>query len=172
MKRVLVILLTTLLFIVGCSDNADDKENNVYENEVMNNNEVESVEEDEVETLFEKEMNITIGDDDNLKIDLLQVGHGRADSTDYVALKVEIENKQNKTFEFYITDLKVDGKGIDNNHSWIGEGEIAPNETIEVFINGYEYEELSIEEHVSGKIVYSDYDNNRYEIKFSEYINE
>lgn len=170
MRKYLFLLIATLILIVGCSANADDKEDN-QKNETIDNNVVENAE-DEIETLFEKEMNIVIGDNDELKVDLLQVGHGRVDSTDYIALKVELENKQNKTFEFYIKDLKVDGKEIDSIHSWMNEDEIKPSETIEVFINGYEYEELSINEHIAGTIVYSDYEGNRYELEFNEYINE
>lgn len=139
---------------------------------VKENNEIEDVEEDEIETLFDKDVNITLVDNDDLKIDLLQISHGRSDITDFVALKIEIENKQNRTFEFYIDDLIVDGTKIEHTHPWINESEVRPKETIEAFINGYEYEELSINEHVAGRIIYRDYDSNRYDIEFSEYINE
>src|SRR5690625_1666833 len=69
---------------------------------------------DEIETLFKKDMNLVLFENEDIKIDLLLVAHGRVDSTDYVALKTKIENKQNKTFEFFIKDLKVDGKEIDD----------------------------------------------------------
>lgn len=165
MRKMLIPLLVILLLVAGCSNDPKETVTKDITDEAND-------EEEKIETLFEKEININIGDNDDLKVDLLHVRHGRADSTDYVSLKVKIENKQNKTFEFFIEDLKVDGKDIDDIHSWIGEGEIAPNDTIDVFINGYEYEELSINEHVAGKILYRDYDSNRNELEFSEYIND
>ncbi|WP_277679472.1 hypothetical protein [Gracilibacillus dipsosauri] len=169
MKKLLFIFVSLIMLVAcGNEDTIKVNGNNENDNDISN----PEIEEDEIETLFSKDMNLTIADNADLKINLLQVGHGRADATDYISLRVEIENKQNKTFEFYIKDLKVDGQHVDDIHSWIGEGEIKPNETIEVFINGYEYEELSINEHVSGRLIYLDYESNRYEIEFSEYINE
>lgn len=164
----LFVLWIGLVLLIGCSENADE----VNENDNNDtSDETESIE-SEIETLFNKDINLTIADNDELKIDLLYVAHGRKDVTDTVALKLEIENKQNKTFKFHIEDLKVDGIEIAHTRSWIDEDEIKPNETIQVFINGYEYEELSINEHVAGRIIYLDYDSNRYDIDFSEYINE
>lgn len=162
MKKYVLLLIITL-FLVACGNN----------DETLNSERsVEEPTDDEIETLFDKDVNLTLAENEELKIDLQQVSHGRSDVTDFVALKVKIENKQNKTFEFYIEDFKVDGKEIDYTKSWTSESEIKPNEIIETFINGYDYDELSINEHIAGRIIYRDYDSNRYVIEFSEYINE
>lgn len=165
-------LLALVLGACGEEEYEKDNINADDSTELENESQENKVEEDEMETLFEKDTDLVLFENEDVKIDLLLVGHGRSDLTDHVALKTEIENKQNKTFEFYIHDLAVDGKEIDRSHSWTDTGEIKPNDTIEVFINGYEYEELSVEEHVSGTIILRDYEGNRDEIKFSEYINE
>src|SRR5690625_2280115 len=170
MKKLLFILVS-LIMLFACGNDTTNKVNGNNEND-NDISKSENIEEDEIETLFSKDMNLTIAENEELKIDLLQVSHGRSDITDFVALKVEIENKQNKTFEFFIEDFKVDGKKIDHTKSWISESEIKPNEIIETFINGYDYDELSINEHVSGRLIYLDYESNRYEVKFSKYINE
>lgn len=162
MKKYVLLLIITL-FLVACGNN----------DETLNSERsVEEPTDDEIETLFDKDVNLTLAENEELKIDLQQVSHGRSDVTDFVALKVKIENKQNKTFEFYIEDFKVDGKEIDYTKSWTSESEIKPNEIIETFINGYDYDELSINEHIAGRIIYRDYDSNRYVIEFSGYINE
>lgn len=163
MREVVSLLIISVLFLVACGNN----------DETLNSERsVEEPTDDEIETLFDKDVNLTLAENEELKIDLQQVSHGRSDVTDFVALKVKIENKQNKTFEFYIEDFKVDGKEIDYTKSWTSESEIKPNEIIETFINGYDYDELSINEHIAGRIIYRDYDSNRYVIEFSEYINE
>lgn len=155
-------VLAVSLLLTGCG------------NKVKSNDEVivDEEREDEIETVFEKDTDITLIDNEDMKVNLLKVAQGRSDQTDHVSLKVEIENKQSKTFEFYLKELKVDGKEIDSTHLWIDDEEVKPEEVISTFINGYEDEELTLGEHVAGKIIYNDYDDNRNEIEFSEYINE
>lgn len=166
----LVIFVISVLILTACGLENESEEINadINDNDNVNEEEIEN----EIETLFEKETNINLVDNDDLNIQLLQVSHGRDIASDFVGLRVEIENKQNKTYEYYIKDLKVDGTEINSTRAWFIDGEIKPKETIVTFISGYDYDELTIEEHVSGTIVYSDYDGGRDEIKFGEYINE
>ena len=164
MKRILLILI--ILFLTACGSN------DTTEDPSVNENDNDEIQEDEIETLFEKEINITISDNDDLRVDLLHVAHGRSQSTDNVSLQIEVENKQNKTFKFYIDSLKIDGREIDSLHAWISDGEIDPEEIKTTYINGYEYEELTFKEHISGTIIYNDYEGNRNKLQFSEYINE
>lgn len=164
MKRLILIVLAAVL-LVACGN----KEKSV----VVDGPEEEKVSEnDEIETLSSEQIELALADNEDLKIDLLHVNNGRSELTDHVSLNIKIENKQNKTFELLLKDLTVDGKKVDSSHSWISDDEIKPNETIETIINGYEYEELTIAEHVSGTIIYKDYEGNRNEITFSSYIND
>ncbi|MCF3941581.1 hypothetical protein [Oceanobacillus alkalisoli] len=169
--RKLLFVLIAFLFIVGCSDDYSEEVES-EEPEDVNTNDSEEVEETEIETLAEKDIELNLIDNDDLKIDLLRVAHGRDESADYVSLNIEIENKRDRTFELYIKELKIDGEEVDSLHIWMDDDEIKPSETVTTNINGYEYEEFTVEEHVSGTIIYNDYEGNRNEITFSEYVNE
>lgn len=163
----LYLLITLLILLVGCGG-ADEDVNN-SDQEVTGD---EEDAQDETMTLSDEEMDLMIIDDESLQITLKRIVHERNGITDRVSLEVEVENKENKTLEFYLKNFKIDGKDINSTHAWISDVEIKPNETIRTTINGYEDEELTIVEHVAGTLIVNDYENNRIEIGFSEYINE
>lgn len=167
MKRLLFLLMAALLVLAACEDQEDNDP--VVESSEQGESDVEQ---DEIETLLSKETDLILFDNDDLKLTLLRVSHGRSETTDHVSLKVKMENQQKKTFEFYIENLTVDNKAIEITHLWIDDNDIKPNETIETTINGYEYEEFMLEEYIAGTIIYRDYEGNRNVIEFGEYIND
>lgn len=166
MKRLLFLLMAAML-LTACGKNEPKDEPIVEEGTI---DEEESKE--EYETLRGEEHNIVLEDNEDLRITLLESAHGRSDVRDLVEMNLEIENKQNRTFEMYVDNLEVDGNKIDSTQSWLSESEIEPNETITLKMSGYDFDELKFDEHVSGRIIYRDYEGNRNEITFSEYIND
>lgn len=163
MKRYILFILV-LLFLSACGANETEKETQQNDN----------VDDNEIETLSSEDVEIEIIDNEQLNIELQQVNHGRIieEETDYISLKLNITNKQDRTYEMYLNELVIDGHEVGKTRMWIDKDKIGPNETIEVYINAYEYEELSVKEHVSGTIVIRDYEGNRHEVEFSSYINE
>lgn len=167
--RKYILLLMTALFLVACRSS---DESVVAEDEKVEELEELADEEDEIETLSSEDKDLLLFDNDSVKLELTMVNHGRANVADFISLHTNITNKQNRTYEVYIKDLEVDGREIDMMHIWLTEEELEPNAYKAMVINGYEYEELSIKEHVAGTIIYRDYEGNRNELEFNEYINE
>ena len=167
MKKYLLLIVSALLVACGTE-------------EVVTEAEYEDEKEEITETVIsESEHNITLIDNDDIIMTLLKTNHTIIDNdgTNTVELTVNIENKTNKTIEMYIKDLFIDGVELDDTKTYISDGELKPNENKEATINSYMYdydieEELSLTEHVKGRIVYSRYDGYREEVGFNEYINE
>src|SRR5699024_9409056 len=59
----------------------------------------ENKQQNEIETISQVEKDIVLIDNDDLKITTKEVMHTRENVTDHIKLKIEVENKQNKTFE-------------------------------------------------------------------------
>lgn len=131
----------------------------------------ENKQQNEIETISQVEKDIVLIDNDDLKITTKEVMHTRENVTDHIKLKIEVENKQNKTFDLLLKNYSVDGHDFPSTQLWISADDVEPNETIETLINGYEYDELTADEHVSGTIIYKSYDGARHEESFNEYIN-
>ena len=159
-----VFYLLAIIFTLSACGVVDD----TSERDVSKENEQQN----EIETISQVEKDIVLIDNDDLTLNLKEVKHGRSDISDHVAIEIELTNKQNKTYELYLKDLIVDGKEINSTNIWIDEEDIQPKETIAVFINGYEHEELTANEHIKVSMLYKDYEGNRNEITFSEYIND
>lgn len=164
-KRILILLMAAM-FLVACSNKTatEDKEASAEE-------QPEEDDSTEYEVTYDKEANVMLADDENISMDLFKVAQLTDDVDDYVMLQVALTNKQNRSYDFYVEELKVDGKEVDSLHLWTDDNEINPNEILVTFINGYE-EELTIQEHVAGTIIYKDYEGNRNKLEFNEYINE
>lgn len=150
-------------------------------NEEIVTKDVEVEQEEEItETIIsESEHDITLIDNEDITMTLLNTNHIVIDNdgTNTVELTVNMENKTNKTIEMYIKELFIDGVELDDMKTYMSDGELKPNENKETTINSYLYEydieeELSLTEHVKGRIVYSSYDGNRVDERFNEYINE
>lgn len=163
------LLIFSALFLVACGTE-----------EVVTEMEHEDKKEEITETVIsELEHDITLIDNDDIILTLLKTNHTVKDNdgTNTVKLTVNIENKTNKTIEMYIKELIIDGVELDDMKTYISDGELKPNENKEATINSYVYdfdieEELSLTEHIKGRIVYSSYDGMREEVSFNEYINE
>lgn len=166
MKKYLLLIVSALLVACGTE-------------EVVTEAEYEDEKEEITETVIsELEHDITLIDNDDIILTLLKTNHTVKDNdgTNTVKLTVNIENKTNKTIEMYIKELIIDGVELDDMKTYMSDGELKPNENKETTINSYVYEydieeELSLTEHVKGRIIYSSYDGIREEETFNEYIN-
>lgn len=176
MKKLLIMLLA-LLFMAGCSDEPEDK---VNADEVIKEVEQEEIDEVITEVVSEQDHDVVLFDNEDLKLTLLSSVHERyenASGKDEIDLTLELENKKNRTFEFYIKDLTLDGVETNDMKTFFDAEEIAPNETIDINLKTFTETdlddfELNFEEHLSGIIIFSDHEGDRIETSFSEYINE
>lgn len=174
MKRLLFILLGVML-LFACGKDEPKKETN----EELGQEDVSEKEESTQETINEQEHDIVLVDNDDLMITLIDSEHVRVtdhEDKDVVILNLSIENKQNRSFNIYLDELSVDGRS-EKYEIGMSETEIKPNDEIKLnasftvdILN--ENKLLEFEEHLSGRFTYSDYDGNREQVEFSEYINE
>ena len=183
MRKLLFVLIAFLL-LVGCSDGSAEVESEVPEDievEEVSADDEEQNQEDEatVEVVAEREHDIALVDNDDLKITMINSLQERAfdyEEKDVLFIEFSIENKKNRTFTILIDDISIDGDSRDYDIG-MTETEIEPEEqkiiTANLFLNVLEdNKEITFEEHLSGKITYIDFDGNREQIVFSEYINE
>lgn len=183
MKKILFILIAFLL-LVGCSNgdtSEEAEETEDIEVEGVNADDEEQSQEVEatVEVVAEQEHNIVLADNDDLKItltDSLQERVSDYETKDILFLDFSVENKKNRTFTILIDDISIDGDSRDYDIG-MTETEIEPEEqkiiTANLFLNVLEdNKEITFEEHLSGKVTYIDFEGNREQIVFSEYINE
>lgn len=170
MKR-LLILLAAAVFLVACSNNEEKS----TEPEVEEREEVSSTQ----ETINEQEHSIVLVDNEDLIITLLDSEHVRLtkhEDEDIIILNLEIENKQNRTFNIYLDNVTIDGRNEDYIIG-LSDTEIKPNDKSVIdarfmvdILN--ENKIMKFEEHLSGRFTYSDFEGNREQIDFSAYINE
>lgn len=171
MKRLLFILMAALL-LAGCGNDSQQKEKLIVEDEV-------EIEEAKAEIIGEKELNITLLDNEDLKITLLNSVHQRVEDyevRDTLFLDFEIENKKNRTFNYYIDDdMSIDGRS-ETYIVGMTETDVGPEEkaiiTANISSGSLDDKKLTFEEHISGTLVYRDFEGNRNVVEFSEYINE
>lgn len=168
MKR-LLLLLTVTLMLVACSTESQQTVKETKE---------ETQQEDVITTVSESEHDITLIDNDELKIKLKETKQtvNESTGTNELELAVDIKNKTNKTIDMYINELLVDGTEVDDMKTYFYDGELKPNESKSTYIYSTVYEHdvdesVSMKEHIKGEITYSDYDGNRFKERFSEYIN-
>lgn len=126
---------------------------------------------EDYEVTFEKDLEVLLADNENISIELFKVMHLTDNVDEYVLLQVAITNKQDKAFNIYARELTVDGEEIDSLLISIDDDEIEKNESIVTFIRGLGHE-LSIQEHIAGKLEFRDYDWNEEVIEFDENISK
>lgn len=171
MKRLLVLVMATLL-LVACGNDEPTIEKLIVEDEIEQK-------EIEREIIGEKEHNITLLDNDDLKIILLTSIHERLydyEDKDILFLNLEVENKQNRTFRYSLDEISIDGRS-ESYDIGMTETDVGPEEKITMRANFSveilnENKTFTFDEHLSGRITYSDYDGFREQTYFSEYINE
>lgn len=166
-------MFAALLLITACSNKTatEDKDASVKEQQ-----EVEGV---ITEVVSEQEHNIPLVDNEDLKVTLIDSKHDRLedyDAEDTLYLNLDVENKQNRTFNMYFDDISIDGSDEEFDIG-MSETEIGPKDHINIVVNMSknilnEDLTLTFEEHISGKIVYSDHEGNREAERFSEYVIE
>lgn len=129
--------------------------------------------EDNYEVLSEKDYEIELYDNNDLNITLNKSRHEREDAVqDWMKLMVTVNNKTDKTYDFYFEEITLDGNVYKVTNITSTDTEIKPNEELEVIVVVDSLEEISFDEHVSGQLVYNDYEKNRSVAEFSSYINE
>src|SRR5690625_1360876 len=164
-----ILLFSLAMFLIGCGN---ETENNATNQEEQKRETTETV-------ISEREYNITLIDNDDFKMTLKESKHIRIENyeeKDNLYLTLNIENKQNRTYTILLRNLYLDGDGGDWSIG-MSETEVKPNETIDISVS-LEKDILStdklisLEEHIKGEVLYSDYERSRLEDRFSEYINE
>jgi len=164
-----ILLLVVALFLVGCETEID---NNVTEQETPKRDITETV-------ISERKYGIILIDNDDFKMTLKESKHIRIEDyeeKDNLYLTLNIENKQNRTYTILLRNLYLDGDGGDWNIG-MSETEVKPNETTDISVSLEKdilstNKLISLEEHIKGEVLYSDYERSRLEDRFSEYINE
>lgn len=169
MRKLLVLLFASVL-LVACGNDEPEEDNNKisYESSDVIK---DSKSEDELEVVYKKELEVELTDDELVTIELQGVGIITDGIQNFVTMEVSMTNKENRTYEMFISELKVDGKSFEPGQMFVEADEIKPDEKLVTYINGFDHDELTIKEHVQGTIVFSDYEGNRNEMTFSEYIN-
>lgn len=178
LKRLLLLLFIPFI-MAGCSSNADDEKKASKESQEEKE---DIVEEDEVitEVISEQEHDIVLFDNEDLKMTLLNSVHERYENTkarDKVELTIELENKNNRSFDLLIDELKLDGVETVSDRTFFDESEIGPNELKNIMLTAYTEThlddiELNFNEHIKGTVWYSDHERSRITANFSEYITE
>lgn len=126
----------------------------------------------ELEELYNREYDIVLVDNDDIKLKLINARHERTEELDIIELSFEMTNKQNRTFEYRFKNMQLDG------HRDVMFGmsihEIKPNETMILKMNAMDTKHLSFDEYISGELHYNDYAEDvlsAIETEFSAYIN-
>ena len=165
MNRI-VLFIGLVVLVAGC--NIDETNNNSREDNAVND-----VEQSEAEVLFDRENELIIYQDDNLKINLTKARQERMKSVqDFMKLMFVFENNTNRTYEFYFDEIQLDGEKYKITNISSTDNELKGNEELEVITVVDSLNEMSFDEYIGGKLIYKDYEGNRNTIEFGEYINE
>jgi len=152
--------------LVACSGNDGVSSDNENTNEGIKD-------EVDIETLSEKEYNIEIFNNEDITMTLKRVEHVKVDITEMISIYTEVENKQNRTFEFAISDISTDGIEHTLSSIYFDDNVVGANETMTFEFGVFSQdEELSAEEHLKSYMKYMDYEGNVNDIEFNKYINE
>src|SRR5699024_12713572 len=143
-----------MFMLVACSGNDGVSSDNENTNEGIKD-------EVDIETLSEKEYNIEIFNNEDITMTLKRVEHDKIDITEMISIYTEVENKQNRTFEFAISDISTDGIEHTLSSIYFADNVGGANETMrfEFGVRSQE-EERSAEEHSTRYITYREYERN------------
>ena len=162
MKKLIMLLLTAIL-LTACGSSEGKKAEPVTQ------------ETDDAETIveYDREHETILIDNDDLKIELTKSRKETLEGhRDWMKLMFVIENKKERTFEFYFDEIKLDKNIYGFDDLTPDSAKIEPGETQEVILIAESQETINFEEYIAGDFVYVDFEENVYEESFSEYINE
>lgn len=161
MKRLLILLMATL-FLVACGNKEDKPQTEEQPEESQ----------EEYEVLSEQVHGIELYDNDDLTIKINKSRHEREGIQDWMKLEFNIVNKTNRSFDFYFDNMQLNKETYSITNISSTDTEIKPNEELDVIVIVESHEEITFDEYIGGKLIYSDYDDNRNVIEFGEYIND
>lgn len=159
MKR-LLILLVVAIFLFACGKKDEPKP---------------AIKEDETETIveYDREHELTVIDNDDLKIQLTKSRKETLENhRDWMKLMFVIENKKERTFEFYFDEIKLDKEKYAFDDLTPNSAKIEPGETQEAMLIVESMDAINFEEYIAGEFVYVDFEENVYEESFGEYISD
>src|SRR5690625_3389163 len=159
-----LMLVFSVLFLVACG--SEDATTEVESNAT-------DAYADETEILFDREHDIVLVDSEEITVSLTKSRQERIeDVQDFMKLMFDIENKENRTYDFYFSEIQLDGETYKAPNVLSTDGVVKGDEELEVITVIDSFDEISFDEYIGGKLVYKDYEGNRYELEFNEYINE
>jgi len=160
-----LILIAATFMLVACSSGAATIDTDTEEQP--------EVESEEAKVEYDREHEISVIDNGDLKIQLLKSRKEVLENhRDWMKLMFVMENKKERTFEFYFDEIKLDKVRYEFDDITPSDAKIEPGEIQEVILIVESHEEINFGEYIAGEFVYVDFEENVYEESFSEYINE